>query len=170
MPSTYTLIASNTLTSTASIITFSGISNAFTDLILKVSMRDTAVTDYRNIQFRFNGSTTTYSQTEFQGTGISSSSTRRTGATYLSSDNTIPAGTSTANTFNNAEIYIPNYTSSAIKPSSTFAAGENNAATAYIMCAANLWSTSAAITQISFIADGVHAVGSSFYLYGISKS
>ena len=170
MPNTYALIASNTLSSTASIVTFSGIPSTYTDLILKVSMRDTAVTDYRNIQFRFNSTTTTYSQSEFQGTGVSSSSTRRTGATYLSSDNTIPANTSTANTFNNAEIYIPNYTSSAIKPSSTFAAGENNITSAYIMSAANLWSTTAAITQISFIADGVHAIGSSFYLYGISKS
>lgn len=170
MPNTYVPISSTTLTSTASIVTFSGIPATFTDLLVKTSMRDTAATTTRNIQFRFNSTTTNYFQTELQGNGSAPSSTRRSGATYLSSDNTIPAGTSLANTFNNAEIYIPNYTTALNKSSYTFAAGEDNITSAFIMIAANCWNNTAVINTISFIADGVHAIGSSFYLYGISKS
>jgi hypothetical protein len=172
MPNTYTLISSTTLTSTASTVTFSAISNSYTDLVIKASIRDTnSLNNDRNLQWRLNGTTTNYSQTEVTGSGSGSSSTRRTGATYFSSDRTIPAALATANTFNSTEIYIPNYIVNTNKPSSTFSVGEDNITAAYLMAVANLWNNTAAITSITFVSDGPsYAVGSSFYLYGISKS
>jgi hypothetical protein len=172
MPNTYTLISSTTLSSTASTVTFSAIANSYTDLVIRASIRDTnSLNNDRNLQWRINGTTTNYRQTQIQGSGSAVTTTRSTGATYFSADRTIPAALATANTFSSTEIYIPNYIVASNKPSSTFSVGEDNTTNAYLMAVANLWTDNAAINSITFVSDGPnYAVGSSFYLYGISKS
>lgn len=172
MPVTYQLISSNVLSTAAATVTFSAIPSTYTDLVIRASIRDTnSVNNDRNLQWRINGSTTNYSQTEIMGSGSAATSTRRTGATFLSANRTIPAALATANTFSSTEIYIPNYTVATNKPSSTFSAGEDNATAAYIMGVANLWSDTATITSITFVSDGPsYEAGSSFYLYGIKNS
>ena len=76
MPSTYEPIATQTLGSAASTVTFSSIPNTYTDLVLVGSMRVT-VNTYNNMNFpciRFNGDTgTNYSVTEMYTRNDSSS-------------------------------------------------------------------------------------------------
>ena len=171
MPSTYTLISSNVLSSPAASVTFSAIPSTYTDLVIRGSARSDSGAIGRDIYLRFNGTTTNGSATELANQGASGTSTRYTTIDYAGQFN--GSGT-TSNTFNSIEVYIPNYNSSANKPMSTFNALENNSATigdTYLGVWAGLWSNTAAITSVTLNFAGTNAIaGSSFYLYGISKN
>jgi hypothetical protein len=81
------------------------------------------------------------------------------------------ANTSTADTFCNSELYIPNYTSSDQKSISIDSVNENNATTAYTVPMAYLWDNTSVISSIRIYADSsAFAEHSSVYLYGISNS
>jgi hypothetical protein len=97
-----------------------------------------------------------------QGSGSGTSSSSLTSFPYVTSGNT-----STANTFGNAEIYIPNYAGSTFKPFWVDSVSENNATLSFQRLSANLWSNTAAITSITF-SSGI-AEHSTFTLYGITK-
>lgn len=170
MAPTYELIASNTLTTTAASVTFSSIPATYTDLIFRLSVRsDRSASLVDTITFNFNSSTSNFSNTRLEGTGAASNSTRnQTNSSLIR----VPATSVTANTFNNVEIYLPNYAGSNNKPLSSSFAYEDNSSTAYIGAVANLWSNTSAITSIQLgLVDGPNFVsGSSFFLYGIKNS
>lgn len=149
----------------ASTISFTSIPQTYTDLVLKVSSRNTTGgTD--NLRISFNGNTTSYSFRVLEGNGSSAGSfndvVRLVGLTNSS--------TSTASTFSNNEIYIPNYTSSNNKSFLADAVTENNATIAYAQLWANLWSNSAAITSIDIDANTLtFAQYTTAYLYGVTN-
>ena len=151
----------------ASSVTFSGIpQTGYTDLVVKVSARNTysAVSDWINVQF--NSSTTGYSYRLLQGNGTSANS--YSGSTQYSGD--IDGATATASTFGSYEMYIPNYTSANNKSYSVDAVIETNATYAESDLLAGLWSNSAAITGITFSPrNGSFVQYSTFYLYGVAK-
>jgi len=173
MPSTYTLISSNVLSSSAASVTFSAIPATFTDLVLKVSARGSASRVRLDCLARFNATTTNYSETGLFATGTSVTSQRNIwpGYAYLGNIN---GANGTANTFSNSELYIPSYTANQNKPASNFPVQENNSTTNnewYVESSALLWRNTAAITSIVIQPEVNDFVsGSSFYLYGISKS
>ena len=172
MPSTYTLIKGETIGSSAASYTFTAIPSTFTDLVVKGSVRsDIADTD-RELQLWINGSTAlNYSYTRLTGTGAAAASSRASNNDYINGYKGVSGSTSTSNTFADFEIYIPNYAGSTNKPLSIFGANENNTTTAYIYTLAGLRSVTDAITSISMRPQTSNFVsGSSFYLYGISKS
>jgi hypothetical protein len=171
MPSTYQLISSNVLTSSAASVTFSSIPSTYTDLVLRYSARNDDTTTI--LLVRFNGDTATnYSNTILRGSGSAASSlSYNTTRTSLFQQDGIEPSTMVANTFNNAEIYIPSYTVSQNKPMSSFTVTEDNSTTAYMSAIADLWRNTAAITSINLSSNGGNiAAGSSFYLYGIKNS
>jgi hypothetical protein len=170
MANTFELIASTTVGSGgSSSIDFTSIPGTYTDLCLKVSARKTT-TGGSNLQMQFNGSTSGYVQRTIIGNGSavnSYSDTSEIGFMYvtISSD--------TANTFNNTEIYIPNYAGSNNKSVSIDNVTENNATAASAVLTAALWSNSAAINRVYLqIANGVgvFAEFSTAYLFGIKSS
>jgi hypothetical protein len=171
MPSTYTLISSNTLGSAAASVTFSAIPSTYTDLVIKASIRTTAGGVASSYIFRLNGDTATnYSQTRIEGNG-SSASSGRTSSTSLFVGYYPTASGATTNTFANHKIYIPNYLSTTSKQLSLFGVTENNATQSYIDEIALLYRGTSAISSIVFDGDGYNFVsGSSFYLYGIKNS
>jgi hypothetical protein len=172
MASTYTLITSQTLASSAASVTFSAIPSTYTDLVVKVSARtDSGGTN--SVFIQPNGSTSGYSSTTLRGNGSTASSSTRTSdtrgiANFFAADDS----GQTANTFGNAEAYIPSYTASQYKPVGYMGVTENNATAAGMEASAVLWSNTAAITSLLIqTAAGVNFVtGSSFYLYGISNA
>ena len=172
MATTYTLISSNTLSSSAASVTFSSIPATYTDLVLKVSVRGDAAVVSNNLYCRFNGDTgANYSYTQLYGNGATAASANGSPTNPSIYQGNVGAS-ATASTFSNVEIYIPSYTATQKKPFSADSAHETNATTAYRSANALLWQTTSAITSIDItIAGGSSFVsGSSFYLYGISKN
>ena len=165
---TMTLISSNTVGSGGvASVTFSSIPATYTDLKLVMSSRNDGAATSRNVNYSFNGLSTNQTSIALQGNGSAASSF--TATTLQAGDN--PAATATANTFSNTEIYIPNYTSANYKSSSSDAIQEDNTTAAISRLLANLWSSTAAITSITFSTNaGSFVQYSTFYLYGISKS
>jgi hypothetical protein len=177
MPSTYTLISSNVLSSTAASVTFSAIPSTYTDLVLRWSAR----TDYNSgygdtdaqVNLRFNAdSTTKYSYVYVRGNGASASSSYNLNNTSLFLSNAATSVSATSNSFNSAEIYIPNYLSTGSKPLSSITAQETNATTAYLVGLAGLYRGTSAISELSLTpqSSSNFVSGSSFYLYGIKNS
>ena len=172
MPATYTLIASNTLSSAAASVTFSAIPGTYTDLVLRWSSRtdNASVVDVVLLEFNASGGTA-YSTRRIIGTGSAAASTGFSNAATSLLPQTDGAN-ATANTFGSAELYIPSYTISQNKPISSFGCMEDNATTAYIAANAGLWSNTSAITQIKLTSNAAanFVSGSSFFLYGIKNS
>ena len=168
MATTYTLIASNTLSSSAASVAFTGIPQTFTDLVARYSIRNDA--GYAQI---FDDVTAGggNSWTRIEGDGSSATSARQTGNSWLSK--AAVGSTATGNTFSNGELYIPRYSVAGVtKPSSVFSVTENNATTAYITVQARYTTNTSAITSLNFSPSNANnfVSGSSFFLYGIKNS
>ena len=173
MPSTYTLISSNVLTSSAASVTFSAIPSTYTDLVVKLSARDDSAGQTVQLGIQFNSNTSSiYSNTIIRGSGSAVISERNSSTTSTRVFN-INGDATTSNTFGSGEIYIPNYTGTTQKPLSGFGATENNATQAFIFGGAGLANLTSAITSITLFNNGGTSnfmTGSSFYLYGIKNS
>jgi hypothetical protein len=178
MATTYEAIATVTVGSGgAASIEFTSIPATYTDLKVVASVRSTTTDE--TLLYRLNGTTTGYTGKYLGGTGSASESANLTtltagaGGTWGRAANAGVNGSSTtASTFSNWEMYIPNYTSANNKSVSFDSVTENNATTAYAELDALLWSNSAAITSIAFAVNnsGSFAVNSTFFLYGIKNS
>jgi len=171
MATTYTLIASNTLSSSAASVTFSAIPNTFTDLVLRVSARGDAAGGSTEINLLINGSSAAnYSNTNLYGDASSPGSNRESNSTRIQLFVT-DGSTATANTFSSHEVYLPNYTGSANKVVSSFNVQERNISNpAFIDVTASLRSVTDAITSLTLITASNFVSGSSFFLYGIKNS
>jgi hypothetical protein len=169
MANTYVKIATVTVGSGgAANMTFSTIPSTYTDLVIKLSSRSTfAGTDSR-LKLQINSVTTGYSNRVVYGNGTSALSTNTTDQiTFFYSGGT----TTTASTFANNEIYLPNYAGSTAKSASIDSVFENNATTAGAYLNAGLSTDTAAITSITLTDNGGNfAQYSTATLYGISKS
>jgi hypothetical protein len=158
----------------ASSITFNNIPQTFTDLLVFVSGKttDTSLSNYvSDCLFRINGNTSGYSETVMRNNSGTPSSFRVTNYSYglgLANNGRL----TTANTFANSQMYIPNYTSNNFKSYLVENATESNTAnfdsTNYGI--AGLWSNTSAITSLVFV-DGYanFAQYSTISLYGITK-
>ena len=169
---TYELISTQTVTgATAASIDFTSIPNTWTDLLVKFSLRSDADTGYAYVRVG-NGSIDTGSNYKWlRLTGdTAAGSASSASATFTQ----IAAGTTnstyTASTFSNAEIYIPNYTSSAAKSISVDAVNETNATGAFRALIAGYWSGTSAITNLSLYSNSGSLVQySTASLYGIKN-
>lgn len=169
MATTYTLISSNVLTSSAASVTFSSIPATYTDLVLRISARNDGGGNLTYIQFN-SDTANNYSKTNIYGTGSVAGSDPSGASSYVYA--MVNQSSQTASTFSSSELYIPSYQVSQNKPMSQFGATENNATAATMVAAAQLWRNTAAITSINLSAGGGFnfVSGSSFYLYGISNA
>jgi len=103
---------------------------------------------------------------EGNGSAVSSSSDTNIYGGYV-----VPSS-STASTFCNNLVYVPNYASSNYKSVSIDSVTENNATSAFASLWAGLWSNTAAINQITLVPNGVNnfAEFSTAYLYGVKNA
>jgi hypothetical protein len=170
MPANHVLLQRTTLTADASSVTLNSIpQTGYTDLKLVMSARTSiagASGDYLRVSF--NGNTTGYSAKLIIGNGSSVSSVTTSTERWFAQ---VGSNGQTANTFGNAEIYIPNYTAAVNKSFSSDSVAETNATTTESILAAGLWSNTAAITSIALTSgnSGNFMAGSSFSLYGIAN-
>ena len=160
----------------ASSVTFTSIPQSYTDLKIVVSARNDDSNSAGGLFYvGLNGVSTDLSSRVLYGYGSGVGSLSSTAASAIFGYTT--SSGSTASTFGNAEIYIPNYTSSNNKSISVDAVNENNATDGRQDIVAGLWSSSSAITSITLYsarisdgaASGLFVQNSTFYLYGIKK-
>ena len=168
MAFTYSKLAETTLASSTAAITFNNIPQNYTDLVIKISGRTTEAANFTTLVLTFNGSASGYSRRMIQGynSGVASSSGSSETSLNLGYIN---GSNSTASTFGNMEVYIPNYTSANNKSVSIDAAQERNDATqAVLWLNAGLWANVSAISGITLTpAGGSLAQYSTATLYGI---
>ena len=172
MANTFVLLSSVTVGSGgASSIDFTSIPATYTDLVLKVSSRSDDSGSRRQLYVKYNGNSSNYTGKRLYGEDGGVGSDSLSGATGYSFGITDANG-ATANTFGNAEIYIPNYASANYKSSSTDSVLENNSSTTYDnWLTANLWSNTTAINQVTItLSAGNFMQYSTAYLYGIKNS
>ena len=159
LPSTMTPIATNTLTTAASTITFSSIPQNYTDLILVTSNTSTAGLGGVYLD-QINGDTATnYSHTKLYGTGSAAASDSNSADTAVNIG--LTNSTQSDNTFQ-----FMNYSNSTTYKN---VLARGNSASGQVRASIVLWRSTAAIT--SFRLSGVtFAIGSTFTLYGIKAA
>ena len=164
MPRTYEPIASQTLGSDTSSVTFSSIPGTYTDLVLVMvaSSTHTGVTDFR---VRFNSSSTAnYSRTRLTGDGSSATSTRDTDGSYGYFGH---LNNSTTN-FSVSRTQIMSYANTNVFTTTLVESAE---AGTRVQREVGLWRVTDAITSILIIAGaGNLRLGSTFALYGIKAA
>lgn len=172
MAATHKLIETKTIgAGGASSLEFSSIPQTYTDLILYMSVRGTSTLDTSSvaINLSINGVTTSREHRRLYGVGSSagadSPSAARLGAAITTS-------TATTSVFGCTTVYFANYAGSTYKAFSVDNAAENNSTSLNELdLTTGLWSSTAAITTLTFTCtDGNFAQYSSFSLYGIKNS
>jgi len=162
MPATYEPIATTTLSSTQTTVTFSSISSAYTDLRVVCVAKDTAG---GTAQIRFNNDTgANYSYTFIYGTGSSATSALATGTTFIA------VSQANATELCMWAVDIFSYAGSTRKTCLSFSASDQNGSgrtSQYV----GLWRSTSAINRIDIITNGSgFASGGTFTLYGILKA
>ena len=153
---TYTPIATQTLASAVTNLTFSSIAGTYTDLVLISNFKSTA-TD--GISVQFNGDTASnYSWTLLYGTGSAAGSARYTSQT------SVTIGYTTVNNFNTSICQFQNYSNATTYKTLI---SRSSAADYEVDAMAGLWRSTAAITSIKINCSGTLQIGSTFTLYGI---
>ena len=161
--STYTPIATTTLGSAASTVTFSSISGSYTDLVL---VSTTKTTTGGNTRLTFNNDASAlYSNTSLGGTGTSAVSRRDSGVTYLRLD---WDGYNQTTEFNVHITNIQNYSNTTTNKTALTRSGSGPTGVDALV---GLYRSTSAITRLDVIASaGSFDTGSTFTLYGIQAA
>ena len=167
MALTYDKIATTTLGSAQSSVTFSSISGSYTDLILIANAQGASAPTSRDPGIRFNSDTgSNYSYTGLTGNGSSASSFRSTNQTAGACGFVFP----TTN-FETIIMHIQNYSNSTTYKTAVF---RNSYASSLVGAGVNLWRSTAAITSITILGSDLGSIniasGSSFTLYGVKAA
>jgi hypothetical protein len=168
MPANYVLLEKVVVGEAgAASVTFNSIpQTGYTDLVIKYSSRDIRGSATQSgLLMSLNGLTTNFTTKAIEGAGSGTPASYSSSSGDVGTENSV---SSTANTFTNGEIYIPNYRSSNFKSYSSESAMENNATTAYLDMYAGLWSNTAPITSIGLNTGGTFVQYSTFSLYGVA--
>jgi hypothetical protein len=167
---TYDLIASQTLGSSASSITFSSIAASWTDL--RIVLTATSDSGGPGVQLRFNGdSATNYSVTTldgYNGAGVYTTYSANWSYIYINAN-----GGALSTTYPSLyDINVFSYAGSTYKTSLISNAGDKNGNTpSTVSAVAALWRSTAAITSLTLLASSNNfATGTTASLYGIKAA
>ena len=164
MPSTYTPIATTTLSGSTSSVTLSSIPSTYTDLIVEFVF---GIASGDDILLRFNGdSGSNYSSTRLWGDGTSASSSRTTSSSGILPRT--PANQSTAIT-TSWRINVMNYANTTTNKTTI---ARYDLASGFTEADVGLWRNTAAITSLAiFSANNFNfSAGSIITLYGVKSA
>lgn len=172
MTSAWTLIQKVVLTSSNSQIAFNSIPQTYSDLMIFYSLRqDGNSIDPSNFYFNADNGANYEMRIVYNGSPTGTA----TNTSYLSQHNNwaifwMNSPSTTANTFCNAKVYIPNYTNT-VRQKVLLVDGvtENNSASNSMSFGAGRWRNTAAINAITIQAFGNFVQNSSATLYGITR-
>jgi hypothetical protein len=164
MALTYEPIATTTLGSANSTITFSSIPSTYTDLKLVITLTTTAGDD---VHFRLNGDTgTNYSNTNIYGNGTSVLSARATNDTKIRISDT-SSSTTRPSLF---IIDLFSYAGSTLKTSIVSSHMEKPTLAGTVSAFAGLWRSTAAINSVTVYVGGTMIAGTQATIYGIKAA
>jgi len=161
--STYTPIATTTLGSAQSSVTFNSFSG-YTDLVIVAVIGNSANAN-RDLYWTYNGdSATNYSSTSVGGDGSSAFASRDSNKAFLRL-----VGSSNNTPTNMSIIQIMNYSNTTTFKTCLFRAGNPSWV---VTATAGLWRSTSAITSITFTNESAanFVTGSTFTLYGIASA
>jgi hypothetical protein len=165
MATTYEPIATTTLSSAQSSVTFSSISGSYTDLVLVMNYFS-STSEWPMIQFN-SDTATNYSFTEMYGNGSSANSVRQSSVSgiWVGYGAYSPAGTTNPGTI---IINIQNYANTTTYKTTLSRSNSTNGVEATV----GLWRSTSAINQIviKHQTATTYASGSTFTLYGIKAA
>lgn len=160
MAVTYEPIATTTLSSNTTSVTFSSISGSYTDLVLIVAGTYTT-SGTNDAVLQFNSDTgSNYSWTRLLGNGSAASSSRSTNDVQI--DFGLISGTSQSNSI----AHIQNYSNSTTYKT---VLGRGNS-TEYAGAVVGIWRSTAAINSITVKSAATHSSGTILSLYGIKAA
>lgn len=167
MAITYEKIAAITLTGPNTEMVFTSIPQTFNELVVLTMNRTDRTGGWSDFSIQFNGVTSGYSGRRVYATGANTFGTD--GATWANGMSAVNTSPFMSNTY----IYIPNYTSSAVKAWSVDQTmTDNNSSNMVNTLFAGHWNNTAAITSVRIFS----AAGDSFIantnavLYGIKRA
>ena len=170
MAATYEPIATTTLGTANNTVTFSSIASSWTDLVIILVSRTTAVgSGGQNMFIRLNGDTSTiYSNTSLTGNGSTTSSARNTNNNGCE----IPTALATSSgiwSLNKIDIF--SYAGSTFKTLLTESSRDENGS-GTTRRVVSLYRSTTAVSSVSLVADGgdTFAVGTIATLYGIKAA
>lgn len=159
MASTYEPIATQTLGSAASSVTFSSITGTYTDLVLVANYQISTSNQFLTMQFN-SDTGSNYSYTNLYGEGTAAASDRTSNAT---SGRLSFYGSNQSN----AIASIMNYSNATTNK--TIVSRDNT--NTYVVTRVNLWRNTSAITSLVIgTSSGNITSGSTFTLYGIKAA
>lgn len=160
MPSTYTPLATTTLGSAQSSVSFTSISGSYTDI--QIIFAGAITSGFDAIGLQFNGDTATnYSRTYMAGNGSAASSSRDSNQSSIQIG---IMGTEQSNSIFN----VMNYSNATTYKT---ALGRGNSSANATRAGVGLWRSTAAINRIDLIAGSSTFIsGSTFTLYGIKAA
>ena len=164
---TYEPIASTTLGSTSTSITFSSIPATYTDL--KIILVGIYTDAGEQLSMQFNGiTTTTYSRTYLSGNGTTATSGSNNFANYFYLHP--GAGIQVANGRSFTDINIFSYAGSTNKTCLISDSQDNNDGSGWKASIVGLWRSTAAITSVKLYPANTFAIGTTATLYGIKSA
>lgn len=166
MPATYEPIATTTLGSAASSITFNSIPGTYTDLRLVIVSLNSSNNQDGKLTFN-NDTATNYSTTHLYGDGSSAGTYRETTVAYMtifSLSNIVSSGASMA------QVDIFNYAGSTNKTALIQTANDKNGSGS-VARSVGLWRSTSAITRLDLaLTAGNYNSGTTATLYGIKAA
>jgi hypothetical protein len=175
---TMTKLASYTVTTNnVTEIDFTNIPQTYTDLVIKVSARDTTTSGLASglLGILFNGDISTsnlYSAKFLRGSGTAVDSLNNVNQQYLWVAHS-PNTSYTSNVFSNVEVYIPNYSGNNLKNFSVDGVTENNASGSYVTLTSAIWNNTSPITSLRIYDYGgayIFAQQTNITIYGIKNA
>ena len=174
MANTYYKLASTTIGTATASVTFSSISQLYTDLKIVGSTRQDGTANGTQLKLTFNSSSSGYARSLIYVDGTAMASAFANSEAFARFG-WAQDGAYTANVFGSFEIHLPSYSDSTYQKAFICnSVTENNAAETYMGIHSDLWvDTPAAITSVTMtISSGTTLFSqySTFSLYGIKSS
>jgi hypothetical protein len=166
--STYTPIASVTLSSAQSSVTFSGIPQTYTDLVLVANGRTSADGIYVNLRLN-NDTSNTLSATRLLGNGSSASSSRATAQSLLTLTPNTAWDTTNPGTI---IVQIQNYSNTTTNKTMLVRGNiERPGVGGEVSAIVGMWASTAAVNRVDFsTGSSTFLAGTTFNLYGVANA
>ena len=172
MAQTYQRIASTRLGTSASTVTFSSISTAYTDLEILISARSTSASEFAGVNMKFNGDTANnYAYVALRASTSATPVYDGTNAAGTAGIMWIPGANVSSGGFGHARVYIVDYKDTTTNKSGSYVDHvASSTGNPYLhSTGAFYWSGTAAINSIEF-SGTTFAADSLFQIYGILRA